>query len=253
MWSSDPDSDYSDQESAARHWDWSTAPPKDEQIIGWRHVLPEFSFWTPASELLPVGLEPVIVFGILEGETQPDRHEAFLVTQTPIWSSVRSGEGMGSPPYFRITSVTHWMPMPPAPSPTPVEPIHATTSATSWHTQPPINPVSQVNPDQTTFEVHGHTWTRHTPGNPCPVPAQTKVIVLLRRELLSPAARDEIRMAGLYAWGSFNGETWEIIGWRYATPPAASPTAPPHPPASADDTPHSSAPASAPPAPSPAP
>lgn len=113
---------------------------------------------------------------------------------------------------------THWMLMPTAPA-TAAEPIHAT----SWHTQPPVNPVSQVNPVQTapeTFESHGHTWTRHTPGDPCPVPYYTLVYVLTS---LGGPSQGSPSQASNCGWKIKNRPhtSWgEIIGWRYATPPA---------------------------------
>lgn len=300
--------------------------------------------WQPIATFNLDTLVPCIVWGVLEGETEPASHEAYLLQRRqagPVFESCRSDmdwRGVANAdPYLRrldITSVTHWMPMPTAPlATTPPkyliiseerrtnglvwfyapdskgytacvqtagryteseaaailfstsgelsalresdlprlqiqhhidrgygnngatlktlithalpEPIHATTSATSWHTQPPVNPVSQVNPVQTapeTFEAHGHTWTRHTPGEPCPE-TNGRMIAVLQRHGPAPG------WAGAWHWKWDtipNFPQFEIIGWRYATPPAASPAAPPHPPASGDDTPRSSAPASAP-------
>lgn len=67
---------------------------------------------------------PVLVWGVLEGEEQPDAHEAYLnePTVTPnAFKSVRSSEiewqGVegSSEPFVRkldISNVTHWMTMP---------------------------------------------------------------------------------------------------------------------------------------------
>lgn len=84
---------------------------------------------------------------------------------------------------------------------------------------PPVNTVNSVNPVTApeTFEAHGHTWTRHTPGDPCPVPWNTLVSVLLAWELKA----DELPSKDFVSARSL---TWSrtghagIIGWRYAEP-----------------------------------
>lgn len=91
---------------------------------------------------------------------------------------------------------------------------------------PPVNTVTPANPVPApeTFDAHGHTWTRHTPGDPCPVPASTKIIVLLRGEL-NQLGSSEVRKAGEYAWSQIkNGwQDAEVIGWRYAEPQPSTP------------------------------
>lgn len=146
---------------------------------------------------------------------------------------------------------------------------HDHCDGTPFSSRHPVNPVSQINPVPVTtpeaFQAHGHTWTRHTPGDPCPVPENSLVAVLLRKEVSElPPLDEEINPAWHYVWTYHSKAGFEIIGWRHAspspslplsesprpaTPPATSPAAPRHPPGSADDTPHSSAPESAPPAP----
>lgn len=177
-------------------------------------------------------LVPCIVWGVLEHENEPASHEAYTLLRRPgqlVFKSVREEmlwrtEEVPNTPYTRrldITSVTHWMPMPPAPFPA-AEPIYATTSATSWHTQPPVNPVNQVNPVQTapeTFEAHGHTWTRHTPGDPCPVSPDTLVYVLTSRQGPTDGVPVPAERIGWAVTNNGYGRG-EIIGWRYATPPA---------------------------------
>lgn len=87
------------------------------------------------------------------------------------------------------------------------------------HASPPVNKVNPVNPVPApeTFEAHGHTWTRHTPGDPCPVPWNTLVSVLLAWELKA----DELPSKDFVSARSL---TWSrtghagIIGWRYAEP-----------------------------------
>lgn len=92
----------------------------------------------------------------------------------------------------------------------------------------PVNPVTSPQPptpEPETFEAHGHTWTRHTPGDPCPVPKDTEVIVLLRRELHQIPGCSEVRKAGEYAWCRIGDgrHSAEIIGWRYAEPQPSTP------------------------------
>lgn len=134
------------------------------------------------------------------------------------------------------------------------------TAASTRHTSPVnnVNPVPIFTPE--TFDAHGHTWTRHTPGDPCPVGPSTLVWTLDDKGAIGPFTADS------FSWHAnrYLAHGSNIIGWRLArwapslpltsspspaTPPAASPAAPPHPPGSADDTPRSSAPESAPPAP----
>lgn len=99
------------------------------------------------------------------------------------------------------------------------------------HASQPVNEVTAVNPvtspqpptpEPSTFEAHGHTWTRHTPGDPCPVPANAMVEVLLRCEL-NGKQWPECRPAGEYDWTTDDGKWWDIIGWRYATPSTENP------------------------------
>lgn len=282
------------------------------------------SAWIPITESMPETLVPVIVYGILEGEYEHDRHEAFRrhVGRDP-WRSPR----MENDENLRLREVTHWMPMPPRPAPldsdagtpartepAPEQPdfvtalqhlinCHSQENASStpdfilaaylndclktfasaqqrrdqWYGHKVLTPVNLVNPvtsdppetptAPSTFESHGHTWTRHTPGDPCPVLLDTNVHVWLREPLLRESLLREQTYAPAddWNWGKMDDTSREIIGWRYASPspslplsessrlvippPAASPMAPPHPPASAADTLHSSAPENAPPAP----
>lgn len=84
-----------------------------------------------------------------------------------------------------------------------------------------VNPVNPV-PAPETFEAHGHTWTRHTPGDPCPVPPDTLVHVLLRAELSDPVFCDP--KGSKWSWAAnIDDRTDEIIGWRYATPQPSTP------------------------------
>jgi hypothetical protein len=84
-----------------------------------------------------------------------------------------------------------------------------------------VNPVIPV-PAPETFEAHGHTWTRHTPGDPCPVPPDTLVHVLLREELHDPVFCDP--KGSKWSWAAnIHDRTDEIIGWRYAEPQPSTP------------------------------
>lgn len=73
--------------------------------------------WIKCSERLPedFGISH-LVFGLLEGDCRPDKHEAFLDSKKK-WTSVRSTtDGFGNLRWVRITNVTHWQPLPEAPN-----------------------------------------------------------------------------------------------------------------------------------------
>ena len=75
------------------------------------------------------------------------------------------------------------------------------------------NPLAQPEPD--TFEAHGKTWTRHTPGDPCPVDTVTLIDVLMDGDIVCVDQYVEF------------ASTWDnVIGWRYADEPAQAPAAP---------------------------
>jgi uncharacterized protein YodC (DUF2158 family) len=74
----------------------------------------------------------------------------------------------------------------------------------------------RIKPEPETFEAHGKTWTRHTPGDPMPCDGERKVYILTSKagESKGPSK------AFMYAWTAKEGEWWrEIIGWRYADDP----------------------------------
>lgn len=70
--------------------------------------------WIPVTEKMPETGVPVIVHGILEGEYEHDRHEAFRrhIGQASPLRSPRTENDEN----LRLREVTHWMPMPDAPS-----------------------------------------------------------------------------------------------------------------------------------------
>lgn len=72
--------------------------------------------------------------------------------------------------------------------------------------------------DSTTFEAHGHTWTRHTPGDPMPCDGDRVVVLLFQSGRQSVAAP-----ASVWAWG----DTFHDKGWRFAyQEPEAKPCGP---------------------------
>ena len=77
---------------------------------------------------------------------------------------------------------------------------------------------AKPEPAPDTFEAHGQVWTRHTPGDPCPVDGEAKVEYLMRHP--SKICQDA---AKLLRWGQkpYGTREEEIIGWRYADEPAA--------------------------------
>ena len=79
-----------------------------------------------------------------------------------------------------------------------------------------------MNTPHETFEAHGHTWTKHTPGDPMPCDGNTPVEVFLRLALSSSEYLRATLPAKLWNWGRIDYEGDEIIGWRYAGMPAPS-------------------------------
>jgi hypothetical protein len=180
--------------------------------------------WIPVTETMPETLVPVIVYGILEGEWEHDRHEAFRrhIGSRDPWRSPR----MEHDENLRFREVTHWMPMPPAPVPSvnevnPVQP-DAPDAAPLDTTQPFVF-LDEASIPWMVNENWLYRWNNQW--------ITSRELVDGELELMA-AKRLPPERAALYGW--------------LPTKPAASPAAPPHPPASTDDTPHSSAPESAP-------
>ena len=66
-----------------------------------------------------------------------------------------------------------------------------------------------------TFESHGKTWTRHTPGDPRPCEDNREIEILTKDgSLLCGNSHD------FGYWGDSGFEEAHIIGWRYADEPA---------------------------------
>ena len=63
-----------------------------------------------------------------------------------------------------------------------------------------------------TFEAHGHTWFRHTPGDPCPVDNHEYVCVYFDDQTSTIWPKP----AMAWSWKRLNSST-TIIGWRRAT------------------------------------
>lgn len=63
-----------------------------------------------------------------------------------------------------------------------------------------------------TFEAHGYTWTRHTPGDPVPCTLDTKVRVLMRCDVNVGyyGVPDEARH---FNWSAKLDSARQIIGW----------------------------------------
>lgn len=66
-------------------------------------------------------------------------------------------------------------------------------------------------PAPETFEAHGYTWFKHTPGDPCPCDGDAVVEVMLDVEKEDWASLPY--RAGNWGWKG------GIIGWRYADAP----------------------------------
>lgn len=72
-----------------------------------------------------------------------------------------------------------------------------------------------------TFEAHGHTWFKHTPGDPMPVAEDTKVDVIMREEKAGAHFRSQPLPARLHRWNTaeeeeLNTDGTDVVGWRYA-------------------------------------
>lgn len=110
---------------------------------------------------------------------------------------------------------------------------HDHCDGTPSSSRQPVNQVNEVTPVPApiTFEAHGHTWTRHTPSDPCPVHPDTLVYVYDGIDDIGPYAADE------FTWHAERHLKLgsNIIGWRHATP-TTRPDAP-RPEPSASDTP----------------
>jgi hypothetical protein len=88
-------------------------------------------------------------------------------------------------------------------------------------------PATKPNP-KTTFEAHGHTWFKHTPGDPMPCDGEAEVVLL----------QDNCQL-GMHANVKAKEWCWNekyITGWRYKYPeryapptPIAEPTVKPQP------------------------
>lgn len=68
-----------------------------------------------------------------------------------------------------------------------------------------------------TFEAHGFTWNRHTPGDPMPCGQFQSVWVILRGDLKDTVKPSRLGEGGRWFWGvaTVDREA-EIIGWRNA-------------------------------------
>jgi hypothetical protein len=76
--------------------------------------------------------------------------------------------------------------------------------------------------ESTTFEAHGHTWFRHTPGDPCPVDNHEYVCVYLDDQTSTIWPKP----AMAWSWKKDNPSA-TIIGWRRATMTAVPSECPP--------------------------
>ena len=66
-------------------------------------------------------------------------------------------------------------------------------------------------PELKTFEAHGKTWTRHTPGDPMPCDGEAMVEVCIGEDLRKRPADKA---------SNWNWEKWTTVrGWRYADEP----------------------------------
>lgn len=67
--------------------------------------------WCDPTESLPPTLQPVIVYGVLDGESTPDSHEGYW--NGDLWKSIRRNEDDHH--LLDIEPVMLWTPMPKPP------------------------------------------------------------------------------------------------------------------------------------------
>jgi hypothetical protein len=91
---------------------------------------------------------------------------------------------------------------------------------TDWSSNPPNEADSLFyrlhNPapkHPSTFEAHGHTWFRHTPGDPMPCDATEEICVYFEEKTYSVTPKPAMS----WSWRKLIKDM-SIIGWRYATP-----------------------------------
>jgi uncharacterized protein YodC (DUF2158 family) len=77
----------------------------------------------------------------------------------------------------------------------------------------------RIKPEPATFEAHGKTWTRHTPGDPMPCDGEAVIQYLMRDNAWSTEPAGKLRWCKKDNIG-------DIIGWRYADKPTPEPTQP---------------------------
>jgi hypothetical protein len=104
----------------------------------------------------------------------------------------------------------------------------------NWSNKPPIEtdilfyrlhePATNPNP-KATFEAHGHTWFKHTPGDPMPCDGESLVHILLEHEARDNHYQEEVDYAREYYWGGESGDNYSLVGWCYAEPKPKDPSA----------------------------
>jgi uncharacterized protein YodC (DUF2158 family) len=70
-----------------------------------------------------------------------------------------------------------------------------------------------------TFEAHGKTWTRHTPGDPCPVERGVVIEVLTKDEQNTDIYKEQFRPSNEWDWSADLGDD-VIIAYHKADEPA---------------------------------
>lgn len=81
-------------------------------------------------------------------------------------------------------------------------------SSISWSRPPECY---RTQPEPETFEAHGKTWTRHTPGDPMPCDGEVKIYCIGNMK----GVTHEAYPANWWNWS----EQSCVIGWRYADEP----------------------------------
>lgn len=106
-----------------------------------------------------------------------------------------------------------------------LERVKAKTPAKEYPHEPqPVYGTITRKPQPDTFEAHGHTWFKHTPGDPMPCKPDDVVDVLWRKEIppgrMIPGPSHDGSKASGWVWECHMGyEPEEVVGWRYVGKP----------------------------------
>ncbi len=80
------------------------------------------------------------------------------------------------------------------------------------------NPNPKKPKEQDTFEAHGMTWIKHTPGEPIPCNPEARILAITNWSMETGHAA-WVQRANQWNWSDSLPEDCQIIGWNYADAP----------------------------------